>query len=272
MIGLSGGLIGLTRTYARTGDNSGVWGLDELLPTKRFVVASGGTVPDGETYVAGGVDYRYHTFNASGTFTVTKPGFVEYLIHGGGSGGTANVPSNFGNGGAAGVARTGIIIVTEQDYTITVGAGSSGAGQATSSAGGSSSAFGITATGGNGCVHTSRTGATNADFGSFGTAAAFAGAPGAGAASTARGSTSGNFGGAGFASAITGTLVIRGGGGGGGGTGLTNGGFGGGGAVGAGGTTIGNAGTANTGSGGGGGDTTGGNGSDGVVIIRYIWK
>ena len=269
MIGLSGGLIGLTRTYARTGDNSGVWGLDELLPTKRFVVASGGTVPAGETYVAGGVDYRYHTFNASGTFTVTKPGFVEYLIHGAGSGGTANMPSNFGNGGAAGVARTGIIIVTEQDYTITVGAGSSGAGQATSSAGGSSSAFGITATGGNGCVHTSRTGATNADIGSFGTATGFNGAGGAGAGSTALPATSQNFGGAGFASAITGTLVIRGGGGGGGGVNLTNGGFGGGGSAAAAGPKDA---TANTGSGGAGGETTGGNGSAGVVIIRYIWK
>ena len=134
MLGLSGGLIGLTRTYARTGDNTGVWGLDELLPTKRFVTATGGTTTT--DIVVDGVHYRVHQFNSTGTFTVTKPGFVEYLMHGGGSGGTANVPSNFGNGGAAGVARTGIIYVTEQSYTITVGLGSSGVGQATSSAGG----------------------------------------------------------------------------------------------------------------------------------------
>jgi hypothetical protein len=56
MIGFNGGLIGKTRTYASTGANSGVWSLDEILPTKRNVVASGGD--DEEDVTIDGVTYR----------------------------------------------------------------------------------------------------------------------------------------------------------------------------------------------------------------------
>lgn len=276
MLGFNGGLIGQNRPYQPTGNNSGVWTLDEAMSGEQFVLASGGT----ESNIVDSIDglnYRLHQFTTVGdnTFTVTSAGEVEYFMIGGGSGGNrGQLGSHFGNGGAAGIVKTGRIYLAAQAYTITVGAGSSGVAQTSSAAGGSSSAFGITATGGNGVSNTLRVGGSNADF-SGGTADSFNGGGGAGAAQ------SGNVrnGGDGYASSITGSIVGRGGGGGGGGaaTFFGNGlgaGFGGGGTAYVGSGGGGNA-TANTGSGGGGGSpdnagTTGGNGGSGIVIVRYL--
>jgi hypothetical protein len=122
MIGFNGGLIGINRTYGATAASPGVWTLDETLPTKRKVVASGGTVTE-ITDPVNGFLYTLHSFTSTGdtSFIVAQGGVCEYLIIGGGSGGnTGTAFVNYGNGGAAGVARTGNATVAAQTYTITV--------------------------------------------------------------------------------------------------------------------------------------------------------
>jgi len=80
------------------------------------VAGTGGIVTN-----AGG--YRYHTFIDSSTpFTVTTRGFIEYLVIGGGGGG------GHGGGGGAGAAVTGQQLLEAGDYSVTIGAGGSGAG------------------------------------------------------------------------------------------------------------------------------------------------
>jgi hypothetical protein len=106
--------------------------------------ATGGTIVDTEI---GGVPYRTHYFTEVGnsTFSVSKGGTVDVLIVGGGGGGGFG----HGGGGGAGAVVTGTTIAVPQIYTITVGAG--GAGNSADNVmnpGGSSSAFGVTATGG----------------------------------------------------------------------------------------------------------------------------
>ncbi len=58
--------------------------------------ATGGTVT--AAGIAPGNGYRYHVFTAPGTFTVTAPGNVEYLVIAGGGGGGVGA----GGGGGAG--------------------------------------------------------------------------------------------------------------------------------------------------------------------------
>jgi hypothetical protein len=229
-------------------------------------LASGGN----ETVInVGGINYRLHQFNTSGTLLVLQGGTFEYLIIGGGSGGNTGVVSvHYGNGGAAGIAREGQTTLTSQSYQIFVGAGGAGTGQTTSNAGGQSSAFGIIATGGNAVDNVNQTGASNADF--VGGAGAGLGS-GGGAGSGGNGSTA--FGGIGFSSSITGSSVLRGGGGNGvNGTTPISANISGGGASSV--NSSGGNGVPNTGSGGGGGSPdnvafTGGNGGSGIVIVRY---
>jgi hypothetical protein len=100
--------------------------------------------------VTEGTPYRVHVFRSTGnsTFTVTRPGRVEYLIVAGGGGGSGNVYDD-GAGGGAGGLITGVITVTPQAYTVAVGAGGpfqEGAG----GLGGNTVAFGLTALGGGG--------------------------------------------------------------------------------------------------------------------------
>jgi hypothetical protein len=103
--------------------------------------ASGGTTTtDG--------NFRIHTFTSSGTFTVSTivgAPTVEYLIVAGGGGGH----NNAGGGGGAGGLLTGTISVTTGSYTITVGAGASGASYPATN-GSNSEAFGFIAIGGGG--------------------------------------------------------------------------------------------------------------------------
>lgn len=81
------------------------------------VVATGGLVTD-----AGG--FRIHTFLTSGSFVVTNPGAVEYLVVGGGGSGGQNTGTRAGGGGGAGGFRTAIGLSLAADtYEITVGAG-----------------------------------------------------------------------------------------------------------------------------------------------------
>lgn len=119
-----------------------------------YVAATGGTI----TTVG---DFKIHTFNSSGTFTVTDAGnssgsnTVDYLVLAGGASGGQNV----GGGGGAGGYResfpnpaTGGLPVSAQAYPITVGAGGA-ANSVTRSHGndGSNSVFSsITSSGGGG--------------------------------------------------------------------------------------------------------------------------
>ena len=109
------------------------------LENVQYVTATGGTITTSG-------DFKIHTFNSSGTFTVSNAGnaagstTVDYLIVAGGAGGGgAGGPSNgtAGGGGAGGYresfpnpplnAPTGLT-VTAQAYPVTVGAGGSGGG------------------------------------------------------------------------------------------------------------------------------------------------
>ena len=110
------------------------------------------TIPQGGTVTTDG-DYKVHTFTTSGTFNISHlsqvlNSQVEYLVVGGGGGGGA-----YGGGAGAGGFRTGTTFsVSEQAYTITVGAGGTG-GSGTNKTGtdGSDSIFStITSTGGGG--------------------------------------------------------------------------------------------------------------------------
>ena len=91
-----------------------------------YVTASGGTITTSG-------DYKIHTFNSSGTFTVSCAGNsvgsnnVEYLIVAGGGGGGAGGGANAGGGAGAGGYRTDTgVSVTAQAYPVTVGGGGAG--------------------------------------------------------------------------------------------------------------------------------------------------
>ena len=104
-----------------------------------FIAASGGT----ETTSG---DYKIHTFNSNGTFTVNSVGnsagsnTVEYLVVAG------------GGGGAGGYRTAASFSVSAQGYSITVGGGGSGTNtRNTPGSTGSNSVFSnITSAGGGG--------------------------------------------------------------------------------------------------------------------------
>ena len=176
--------------------------------------------------------YWVADWRASGSLTFNQPTSVEYLILGGGGG-----ASGSGGGGGAGGLRLGTTTASATTHTITVGAGSSGmtyaATNRTLSAGGNSSAFGLTANGGGGGGELSAWGgnggsgggagiAANQNGGGSGTAgqgnngginssASLYGGGGGGGAGGPGGSgstTSGGAGGIGVSSSITGTAVV----------------------------------------------------------------
>jgi hypothetical protein len=93
------------------------------LGAANFSNASTGTYTDG-----GGVSWKYVTFNASGTLTVTKDGFADVLVIGGGAAG-GNAAG--GGGGAGGHLYIADEYLAAGSLTVTVGAG--GAGITTSS-------------------------------------------------------------------------------------------------------------------------------------------
>jgi hypothetical protein len=229
------------------------------------------------------------------------PRWVEYLVvAGGGAGG-----SRTGGGGGAGGLLTGIVTVAAgTSYTVTVGAGATGAGWTTQAPNGSNSVFGSISAlggggagaGGNGAQYARSGGSGGGGGGTYLTGGAGGqGTAGQGNAGGTFGSSTSNQsggggagtvglngsssatgnGGAGIASAITGTVVTYAGGGGAGSNGGTSG---------TGGVGGGASGTAtdaqpsgasnNTGGGGGGGGYTsgfgdGGSGGSGIVVVRY---
>ena len=80
--------------------------------------ATGGTE---STYTG----YKVHTFNSSGTLTVTKGGKVEALmVAGAGAGGGHHA----GGGGAGGLIVLTEAILGAQEYAISIGGGGTGAG------------------------------------------------------------------------------------------------------------------------------------------------
>lgn len=261
------------------------------------VKATGGTTV---TDIGG---YRIHTFTGDGTFSVTSPGEVEYLIVAGGGTGGNNKQGSYenGGGGGAGGLITGSFSIIPQSYSITVGGGGSipnGNGQ---TKGADSSAFGLTAFGGGG--GSTRDSQVNINGGSGGGAVNWsphltngkgvtrqgneggiatqvsstnggsAGGGGAGGSGYDGGGSTGGNGGSGFPSNISGVYTMYAGGGGGGGQTAGSGGLGGGGNAGNSSSNNGSAGAPNTGGGGGGNFASAGNagnGGSGIVIIRYL--
>lgn len=250
-----------------------------------FIVATGGTITtDG--------NFKVHTFNSSGTFTVTAGcANVEYLVVAGGGGGSAALG---GGGGAGGFLYNASYAVSVQSYPVTVGAGGGvGANGANSvfglitALGGGTGADGQGVSGGSGGGSSSGLtgGAGTAGQGNnAGNASLTYGNGGGGGAGAVGGNGSGNTpgaGGNGSASSISGSSVTYSGGGGGGAYNTFAsggaGGTGGGGAGGAPGAAV--AGTANTGGGGGGGyyisgccNVGGAAGGSGIVIVRYQFQ
>jgi hypothetical protein len=259
------------------------------------------------TYSSGGKNYKYLTFNASGTLTVDTAGLADILLIGGGAGGG----STYGGGGGAGAhLYLTSAYLPVGTLTVTIGAGgaggntnpdyqpgqngspsrigdywSVGGGPGGSSNGGAvnqGSGF-LGASGGGGATPgsggASISGPGNAGGGAVGGGSgntASGGGGGAGSAGTSGTTSNAGNGGSGLANSITGTSVTRAAGGGGGswfGTAGT-----GGSSIGGNGTndsTTATAGAANTGSGGGGGGYVGaagggigGAGGSGVVIVR----
>lgn len=89
---------------------------------KGSFVATGGTVS-----TSGG--YKYHVFNTSGTFTVTRgTTTAQLLIVAGGGGGGFQVG---GGGGAGGLVSVQNFTVSQGTYTVTVGAGGAGSPDST---------------------------------------------------------------------------------------------------------------------------------------------
>ena len=82
------------------------------------ISASGGT--ESTTNAPG---YTTHTFTSDGTFTVTTPGLVEYLVVAGGGGAPGR---DVGGGGGGGGVKTGTLLIPAGTHSITVGAGGQG--------------------------------------------------------------------------------------------------------------------------------------------------
>ena len=124
----------------------------------QFVVATGGTITTSG-------NYKIHTFNSSGTFTVNQAGnaagsdSVEYVVVAGGASGGGETGGGGGAGGyrssvssepsGGGASAESAISVSTTNYSVTVGAGGSAASGQVNGNPGSNSVFGsITSTGG----------------------------------------------------------------------------------------------------------------------------
>jgi len=246
--------------------------------------ASGGT--ESTSSRAG---FKVHTFNSSGTLTVSAgQQEIEYLVVAGGAG----AGGNSGAGAGAGGFRTGNLTFFPGLYTVTIGAGGAGwpgsappPGQPGSdsvlSTFTSKKGMGMQSSPstdfGSGCGGGAPGGAavtgdpTQGNGGGNAGPSSGGGGGGAGSAGFAGSGGAGGNGGNGFASAITGSpITYAGGGAGGGSTGGGTGGPGGGGNGGVASSSAGTSGTTNRGGGGGSGYSAGGgSGGSGVVIIAY---
>ena len=258
-----------------------------------YGTATGGS---SSSITVGGINYTLLTFTSTGTLTVTKAGFFDFLAVGGGGGNGYYVTSNAGAGGGSGCLQIGSIYL-DANQTITIGGGSATsqwlnvhtAGDTTIAATspftqtiggnisqGDSSGIALVAIGGGmGSIASSTSIAFTSAYGrNGGNSTATTNAGGGGGQSAVGGngtSTTGGAGGAGFDVSvfIGGSALFKAMGGGGGGT-VTGGAAATDGAAGSTNTTPTN-GPANSGGGGGGGVgvTTTGNGGSGICYIRF---
>ena len=253
------------------------------------ITSNAAPAPTGGTITTSG-SYRIHTFTSSGTFTISEPVVVQYLVvAGGGSGGFGAPAGNEAGGGGAGGYRSSVtgemsgrgssaeaaLSLTSGNYTVTVGGGGPGVSSGRNN-GNNSSFHTITSTGGGaggannsgnsggsggGGSHSATSGGAGTsgqgyDGGTPPVSSSSGGGGGAGSAgANGRNSGAGNIaavGGTGVQSSITGTATYYAGGGGGGNPGTAN--YGGNGGGGNGQGTQGSLtnGTDNTGGGGGG--------------------
>ena len=206
-------------------------------------------------------------FLTSGTLAFqSTPPAIDVFCVGGGAGGQRNEDSGYGNrapGGGGGYTKTqkNVSVEKDQSYAITIGAGGAGKSYVSLGAygnnGGTTTAFGVSASGGKAAKSVS--GAAPGGSGGSGGGSANEGSNG--------GSDGGNGSGGGSGQGSTTRAFGESGGelfaGGGAGFAYSSGGKGGAG----GGGDAGKSGTVNTG-GGGGGSTAPGNGGSGIVIIR----
>ena len=322
-MGLQAGLWSNTAAITSIGLAPGTGNFAQYSTFYLYGVAKLGTTPAIVPYATGGDTimtdgtYWYHTFLSSGTFTPQKPITCDYLVVAGGGGGGSGNATPGGGGGAGGLRSTvtatggggslesALSLLSNTNYTVTIGAGGAGGSASADNRGvaGSNSVFAtVTSTGGGFGAENQVTGGTGGSGGggSFSTGAGgtrtaspvqgnnggagaagsnqpSGGGGGAGAVGgTGTGST-GGAGGAGVAVAISGSSVTYAGGGGGS---VYNGGTAGAGGAGGGGAGAYNSagspnGTANLGGGGGGTGGNGGtryaagNGGSGIVIVRY---
>jgi hypothetical protein len=272
------------------------------------ITATGGTV---SYFFSSPTFYKLHSFTTTGATNfvvsaVSGTPTVDLLLVGGGGAGAGKASGNNAQGGGGGgaVLTQTSINVTAQTYSITVGAGGTGAAtNATGASGTASTALGYTANGGgggadgaagtNGGGSSGTTSSFTATAGTYaykggnsfgsatGTLRAGGGGAGAGGAGVNAASAAGGNGGLAFSTTFTGGNTSYSPGGGGGANSGTAGvsGFGGGGQGGLGDlntNVAGNTATAAFGAGGGGAAGTGGSnavaggsGRQGVAYIRY---
>jgi hypothetical protein len=113
-------------------------------PASTFSSATGGTVTNYTD--AGGTNWTAHTFEKSGTFSVTGCGPVDVLVVAGGGGGGYFMG---GGGGGGGVIYSSSFWVFDGEYSIGIGGGGSGGASLTGTGGqGGNSFFANTALGG----------------------------------------------------------------------------------------------------------------------------
>ena len=206
--------------------------------------------------------YKYHTFTTSGSLEIVGSKSVDDLVVAGGASGA----SDRAGGGGAGGMISGTMTLSDETFTITVGAG--GAlptdGRFNTTPGGNTTALGLTALGGGRAgTGDGQTGGAGGSGGGGGNSPSVNPCSG-GSGTTGQGNSGGygvytspNYGGGGGSSYSGGTAGTGGTGGGGNGTN--------------GATQAGN-GSVNTGGGGGSagqGSNYGGLGGSGIVIIRY---
>jgi hypothetical protein len=132
-------------------------------------LATGGTIT---SFVSGGVTYKVHRFNSSGTFgVVAGTANVEYiLVAGGGSGGRRG--NGGGGGGGAGGLKVGTMSgLSIGNYTVVIGAGGSPRGTDGGGNNGNNSTFHtINTRGGGGGGASGVTGSTTGASGATGSA------------------------------------------------------------------------------------------------------
>jgi hypothetical protein len=106
---------------AFNGVGSGLPATAASITTLNFNDATGGTTTEVSNYNGTGQTWRVHTFNSSGTFTVTASTqtFRGLVVGGGGAGGGALG----GGGGGGGVNNNTSLTLSNQAYTVTVNGG-----------------------------------------------------------------------------------------------------------------------------------------------------